>query len=115
MSFDHCLQPGTVPSLHHYGRRHGWRCPGQIPSLLKKKINSDLLCRIIIIVVFFGAATALSTLGLDGILTTVNEINSACRLPVWYIPILILGPFSIHRVVKAQRQKKLAQSDGESG
>ena len=84
-------------------------------SLLKKKINSDLLCRIIIIVVFFGAATALSTLGLDGILTTVNEINSACRLPVWYIPILILGPFSIHRVVKAQRQKKLAQSDGESG
>lgn len=83
--------------------------------LLKKKINSDLLCRIIIIVVFFGAATALSTLGLDGILTTVNEINSACRLPVWYIPILILGPFSIHRVVKAQRQKKLAQSDGESG
>lgn len=74
--------------------------------LLNKKISSDLACRIIIIVVFFGAATALSTLGLDGILTTVNAINSACRLPVWYIPIIILGPFSIHRVVKANREKK---------
>ena len=80
--------------------------------LLNKKIANELLCRIVIIVVFFGAATALSTLGLDGILTTVNEINSACRLPVWYIPIVILGPFSIHRVVKANRKK--AQEEQKS-
>ena len=73
--------------------------------LLNKKIDNELVCRILIIIVFFGAATALSTLGLDGILTTVNEINSACRLPVWYIPIVILGPFSIHRVMKANRKK----------
>lgn len=77
--------------------------------ILNKKINNELVSRIAIIVVFFGAATALSTLGLDGILTTVNAINSACRLPVWYIPIVILGPFSIHRVVKANRAKKAEQ------
>lgn len=73
--------------------------------LLNKKISSQLVCRVIIVVVFFGAATALSTLGLDGILTTINEINAYCRLRVWYIPILILGPFSIHRVRMAQSKR----------
>lgn len=77
--------------------------------LLNKKINNELVSRIAIIVVFFGAATALSTLGLDGILTTVNEINSACRLPVWYIPIVILGPFSIRRVMRANKEKAQEQ------
>lgn len=72
--------------------------------LLNKKISNEMVCRVIIVAVFFGAATALSTLGLDGILTTINEINAYCRLRVWYIPVLILGPFSIYRVRTAQKQ-----------
>lgn len=73
--------------------------------LLNKKIGNELVCRIIIVVVFFGAATALSSLGLDGILTTLYEINAYCRLRVWYVPILILGPIAIHRVRMAQAKE----------
>ena len=75
--------------------------------LLSKKINSELACRVIVTLVFIGSATALSTLGLDGILTTVNGINASARLPIWFIPLLILGPIAIHRVSK---QQKLEQS-----
>ncbi len=77
--------------------------------LLNKKISSELVCRIVIVLVFFGAATALSTLGLDGILTTINEINAYCRLRVWYVPILILGPFSIYRVRKAKADSEIKE------
>lgn len=70
--------------------------------LVQKKIRSEMAARVAIVIFFFGSATALSTLGLEGIITTIYAINSAVRLPVWYIPVLILGPFSIRRVRKAQ-------------
>lgn len=70
--------------------------------LLSKKISSELACRIIVTLVFIGSATALSTLGLDGILTTVNGINASMRKPIWFYPLLILGPIAIHRVAKKE-------------
>lgn len=75
--------------------------------LLKKKVPSDLVCRLIVTVVFLGGSSAVSTLGLDGILTTINTINANCRLPIWFIPFLILGPISIHKL-----SKKLKKSAG---
>lgn len=68
--------------------------------LLSKKISNESICHIIVAVVFLLGASLLSTLGLDGILTTVNSINSACRLPVWFLPFFILGPISIHKLSK---------------
>ena len=68
--------------------------------LLSKKISSELACRIIVTLVFIGSATALSTLGLDGILTTVNGINASMRKPIWFYPLLILGPIAIYRAAK---------------
>lgn len=74
--------------------------------LLSKKIDSELACRLIITLVFIGSATALSTLGLDGILTTVNGFNAAMRKPIWFYPLLILGPIAIHRVSKQKQAEK---------
>lgn len=68
-----------------------------------RAVSSELLCRLIVTLVFILSATALSTLGLDGILTTINTINANCRRPIWFYPLLILGPIAIHRVSKAQR------------
>ncbi len=73
--------------------------------LVSKKISNETVCRVVIVVFFFTAATALSTLGLDGILTTINSINAYCRLRIWYVPVLILGPIAIYRVKKAQKQQ----------
>lgn len=72
--------------------------------LFMKKMKNELAARAIIVIALFGGATALSTLGLDGILTTINQINAYCRLRVWYIPILILGPIAIYRVSKKQKE-----------
>lgn len=72
--------------------------------LLSRKINNELACRIIVTLVFIGSATGLSTLGLDGILTTVNGINAAARKPIWFFPLLILGPIAIYRVSKKQKE-----------
>lgn len=73
--------------------------------LLKKKISNETVCRLIITIVFLGGSSAMSTLGLDGILTTINTINASCRLPIWFIPFLILGPISIHKLSKKLREK----------
>ncbi len=73
--------------------------------LLSRKIDNELFCRLIITLVFIGSATALSTLGLDGILTTVNEFNAAMRKPIWFYPLLILGPIAIHRAAKQQKKE----------
>lgn len=72
--------------------------------LLIKKISNRQTCRVLVVIVFMVGAYALSNLGLDGILTTINTINSTCRFPIWYLPFLILGPFSIARL----RKKELA-------
>lgn len=77
--------------------------------LLMKKIKSESACRVIVVLVFMLCAYGLSTLGLDGILTTVNTINSACRLPVWFLPFFILGPISIHKLRK-QELGRLSQN-----
>ena len=72
--------------------------------LLIKWLKKDTWCRVFVILVFMACAWALSNLGLDGILTTVNTINSTCRFPIWYLPFLVLGPFSIAKL----RKKELA-------
>ncbi len=74
--------------------------------LLSKKISSELTCRLIVTLVFIGSATALSTLGLDGILTTVNGFNAAMRKPIWFYPLLILGPIAIARVGRKSAAEK---------
>lgn len=73
--------------------------------VLIKYLKTDTWCRITVTVVFLVGAALLSKLGLDGILTTVNTINSTCRLPVWFLPFLILGPISISKL----RKKELAE------
>lgn len=72
--------------------------------VLIKYLKSESACRAVVTVVFLAGASLLSTLGLDGILTTVNTINSTCRLPVWFLPFLILGPISIHKLSKKQKE-----------
>ena len=72
--------------------------------LLTKRIPSVSTCRVLVVLVFMIGAYFLSNLGLDGILTTINTINSTCRFPIWYLPFLVLGPFSIAKL----RKKELA-------
>lgn len=75
--------------------------------LLTKKIKSVRICRVIVVIVFMVGAYILSNLGLDGILTTINTINSTCRFPVWFLPFLILGPISIARLRKKEKSGDL--------
>lgn len=75
--------------------------------LLIKWLKKESVCRAAVTVVFLAGASMLSTLGLDGILTTVNTINSTCRLPVWFLPFFIFGPISIHKLSKKNREGTL--------
>lgn len=72
------------------------------PSV-NKKIKSIPLTRAMIAIILMGASALLSSLGLDGILTTINEINAICRTPVWYIPIIILGGIAIYKAEKKSK------------
>ncbi len=68
--------------------------------LLEKKLKSPFLCRMIIIVIVLGGGSLVSRLGLDGVLTKANAFNASLRIPLWFVPIMILGPISIHRELK---------------
>lgn len=70
--------------------------------LLLPFFKKESVCRVTVTLVFMAGASLLSALGLDGILTTVNAINSACRLPVWFLPFFICGPFAIRRLRKKE-------------
>lgn len=63
-------------------------------------IKSSTACRALVTVLFLAGASLLSTLGLDGILNTVNTINSTCRFPIWFLPFFICGPISIYKLTK---------------
>ena len=47
--------------------------------LFKKHISNEFTCRVLIIIMFFGIATLLSSLGIDAIIGTVNNSNFAYR------------------------------------
>lgn len=70
--------------------------------VLQKKIQSKAFCRALVVISFLTGASLLSTLGLDGILNTVNTINSTCRFPIWFLPFLIIGPLSIRKLRRNQ-------------
>ena len=72
--------------------------------VLIKWIKSDSACRALVTVLFLAGASLLSTLGLDGILNTVNTINSTCRFPIWFLPFFICGPISIYKLTKKEDQ-----------
>ena len=77
-----------------------------VPILNKKIPNVDV-CRIIVSVVIMIATAVLSTLGLDGVLTKGYGLVSNLRKPLWFIPIIILGPIAIHMAMK----KKEAENE----
>lgn len=66
--------------------------------VLQKRIPAERTCRLIIIAVFFLVAIAMSTFGLDAILSTMNKIIAVFRLIFWGIPMLILGPPAVLRL-----------------
>ena len=68
-------------------------------------IKSESGCRAFVTVLFLFGASILSTLGLDGILNTVNTLNSACRFPIWFLPFFICGPISIHKLTRQQNHQ----------
>ncbi len=71
--------------------------------VLIRWLKKDSLCRACVTVLFLFGASLLSTLGLDGILDTVNTINSTCRLPIWFLPFFICGPISIYKLIKKEK------------
>ena len=80
--------------------------------LLGKVIKNDSICNIIVVLVILGGASLLSILGLEGVVDYAYGGLSKLRQPVWFFPLLILGPISIIRVSK--KQKNLASANPEA-
>lgn len=66
----------------------------------KRIIGQEKGSRLFIAAVFLISASLMSGLGLNGILVKVNQVNALLRTPVWFLPILILGPLAIRRANK---------------
>lgn len=71
--------------------------------MLKKVVPHDLACKAIVVVVIMSGAALLSALGLEGVLTKGYGTLAKLKMPLWFFPILVLGPISIRRVSKRQK------------
>jgi len=78
--------------------------------ILGKVIKNDKVCTAILVVVFLCAGIIIGRVGLMEIVKTGYAMLGKLRMPTWYIPVLILGPFAIHRV----RVKNKCESVEES-
>ena len=74
--------------------------------LVHRAIKNEFICKVAVVLVIMGGASVLSTLGLEGVLDKGYGMLSRLKMPIWFFPIIILGPISIHR---ARRKLKLEQ------
>lgn len=73
---------------------------------VNKIIKNNKVCTVVIVVVLLCAGTLLGRLGLMTIVNKGFGTVGKLRAPLWYIPLLVLGPISIKRV------KGLLKRDG---
>lgn len=78
--------------------------------VLKKFISNEKLCIGIIVVVFLSISFLIGTTGLKAAVTKGFSFLGSLRQPLWFFPLLILGPISIHRKssqnIKQQKTKE---------
>lgn len=74
--------------------------------VLGKVIKNNVVCKIILVVVFLLAGTLIGKLGLMEIVNKGYGMLGKLRMPTWYIPVLILGPVAIYRLAKKQKQQE---------
>lgn len=78
--------------------------------LLNKVTKRDFISKVIVVLVVLVGASILSVLGLEGVVSKAYGFLANLRKPIWFFPILILGPISIWRV-----SKQLAAQNGLAG
>lgn len=71
--------------------------------LLNKVTKSDFISKVIVVLVVLIGASLLSVLGLEGVVDKAYGALAQLRMPLWFIPIIILGPISIVRVRKQMK------------
>lgn len=72
--------------------------------ILGKVIKNQKVCTGVIVVVFLVASFLMGTMGLTAAITKGFSFLGSLRKPLWFFPLLILGPIAIHR--KTSEQKK---------
>lgn len=76
--------------------------------LLNKVTKKDFISKVIVVLVVLVGASILSVLGLEGVVSKAYGFLANLRKPIWFFPIIILGPISIYRVNKALKASKAA-------
>ena len=67
------------------------------------------MCKVAVVLVIMSGAAVLSTLGLEGVLDKGYGILAQLKMPVWFFPIIILGPISIHRVSRRRKTEQATE------
>ena len=73
-------------------------------GLVGKAIKNPFVCKLVIVLFFLMCSSVLSVLGLEGIVTKAYGFLANLRKPLWFFPLIILGPINIHRVLKAKKE-----------
>lgn len=81
---------------------------------ISRIIKNQKLCTAILIVFFLLCGTLLGRLGLMTIVQKGFGLVGKLRLPIWFIPILILGPINIHRIKKRQQENPELSIEAET-
>ena len=68
--------------------------------LLNKVTKNDFASQVVVVLVVLIGASLLSILGLEGVVDKAYGALAKLRMPLWFFPIIILGPISIIRVRK---------------
>lgn len=76
-------------------------------GLVGKVIKNPFATKVVIVVFFLLCSSALSVIGLEGVVTKGYGFLANLRKPIWFWPLLILGPISIIR------ESKKRQNEGE--
>ena len=71
--------------------------------LLNKATKNDFASKVVVVLVVLVGASLLSILGLEGMVDKAYGFLANLRKPIWFFPIIVLGPIAIHRVRKAMR------------
>lgn len=73
-------------------------------GLVGKAVKNEFVCKLVIVLFFLMCSSALSVLGLEGIVTKAYGFLANLRKPIWFFPLLILGPVNIRRVRMAKKE-----------
>ena len=75
--------------------------------IIGKVIHSDFACKAIVVVVIMSGAALLAALGLEGVLSKGYGTLAKLKMPLWFFPIMILGPISIRRVSRRAKTEAI--------